>query len=134
MWESHLGACWSPQAGRGNGNPSRRVSDPRPSATPAVPSAAEAEPVEIVEVAVVGQEGGGGTQSRSSASPFQWLSPRERRWLVAGIVETRRDRTLPLLTMPAEDENPAVAANAVTAEAAVKGDRHRPPGSDLRRT
>ncbi len=65
---------------------------------------------------------------QSPVSPFGWwwLSPKERRWLIAGIAETRTDRTLPILAMLAEDETPGVAQDAVQAMARVRAMPQRP--------
>jgi len=61
--------------------------------------------------------------------PFDWLSPEERRWLIEGIADTRTDRTLPLLSMLAADENSSVAEDAVQAAASVRANPRRPSSS-----
>ena len=66
---------------------------------------------------------------RGPVLPFEWLSPEERRWLIEGLADTRTDRTLPLLSMLAEDEDSAVAAAAVQAAARVRADPRRPSSS-----
>ncbi|GEM_PF-3019066 len=63
-----------------------------------------------------------GAPDHGPVSPFDWLSPEERRWLVEGIADTRTERTLPLLLMLAEDEDSAVARDAARAAARVRAD------------
>jgi hypothetical protein len=67
-----------------------------------------------------------GLPMRGPVSPFEGLSPEERRWLVEGIADTRTDRTLPLLSLFAEDENSSVAGDAVQAAARVCAKPRRP--------
>jgi hypothetical protein len=67
-----------------------------------------------------------GLPMRGPVSLFEWLSPEERRWLVEGIADTRTDRTLPLLSLLAEDANPSVAGDAVQAAARVRAHPRHP--------
>jgi uncharacterized RDD family membrane protein YckC len=54
-----------------------------------------------------------GGQGRPAA--FDWTSADERRWLIEGIAKTYSNWTLPLLSMLAKDNSPAVAADAAQA-------------------
>jgi len=106
---------WTPDAGLHTWVESVAAAEESPPAAPAV-----AHPMSTSPRQEQIGESSRGLRMRGPVSLFEWLSPEERRWLVEGIADTRTDRTLPLLSLLAEDANSSVAGDAVQAAARVR--------------
>lgn len=112
---------WTPDAGLHSWVESMAAAEKSAPAAPAVDHATSTSP----RHEQMG-ESSRGLPLRGPVSPSEWLSPEERRWLVEGIADTSTDRTLPLLSLLAEDENSSVAGDAVQAAARVRAKPRRP--------